>query len=115
LHKTRQRHAALRVPMAAQDAPAAAAQAKLVTIRETLASMDEDRRQDQSALLEVERTIQNARERLARLEAEKLALERWLSKDPIAAASGALRQASLPGIHGPVRSLFKTSGSYERL
>jgi len=73
------------------------------------------RRQDQSALVEVERTLQNARERLARLEAEKIALERWLSKDPVAAASGALRQASLPGIQGPVRSLFKTSGAYERL
>src|SRR5207302_2380781 len=101
--------------IAAQDKQAAEAREKLASIRRALAAMDEHRRRDQSALVELERTLQNARERVARLEAEKTSLERWLSKDPVAVAASALRQASLPGIHGPIRVLFKTSGPYERL
>ena len=54
-------------------------------------------------------------ERLARLETEKISLERWLSQDPVALASGALLHASLPGIHGPVGRLLRTSGPYQRL
>ena len=51
-------------------------------------------RQDEAARVELERTIQNARERLARLEAEKISLERWLSQDPVALAS----ERSAPGV-----------------
>src|SRR5207244_1965845 len=52
---------------------------------------------------------------LARLEAEKTTLERWLQQDPVMTATSALHQASLPGIYGPIRDLLKTNVPYERL
>ena len=52
---------------------------------------------------------------MARLEAEKVALERWLRQDPVAVASDALRQAALPGIYGPLGQLFKAPHAYQRL
>ncbi len=115
LEKIRQRGVLLKGQIDSQSQESGATQEKLVTIQNTLRAIEELKRQDQSALIDLERTIQNARERMARLEAEKISLERWLDKDPVALAASALRQASLPGIHGPVQMLFKTSGPYERL
>ena len=115
LEKIRLRRGALEEQISSQDRQSQATQEKLITVQNTLAAIDDLQRQDRAKLLELERTIQNARERMARLEAEKVSLERWLSQDPVALATNALRQASLPGIHGPVQDLLKTSGPYQRL
>ena len=115
LEKLHLRRDALDEQQAAQDKQAAETQAKLVTVQNTLRAIEDLQRQDRATLSELDRAIQSGRERLARLEAEKISLERWLSQDPVALASGALRHASLPGIHGPVGLLLKTSGPYQRL
>ena len=88
---------------------------KLTAVQNALQTMDDLQKQDQDALAEVETRIQTSRERLARLETEKISLERWLSQDPVARAAAALRRQSLPGIHGPVNELLVTSDPYQRL
>jgi chromosome segregation protein len=115
LEKLGQRRTILDGQIVAQDKAAAQTLENLFSVQHSLRAIEDNRQENQSKSLELERTIQNARERLARLEAEKNSLERWLSQDPVAMASSALRQAALPGIYGPVRTLFKTSGPYERL
>ncbi len=115
LEKIRLRRAALDEQVRSQEKQVSETQEKLATIQNTLRAIEALQKQDEAARLEHERTIQNARERLARLEAEKISLERWLSQDPVALAAGALRNASLPGIHGPVSQLLRTSGPYQRL
>jgi len=115
LDKIRLRRGALDEQISSQENQALETQEKLVTVQNAFRAIDDLQRRDRAALLELERSIQNARERLARLEAEKLSLERWLSRDPVALATSALRQASLPGLYGPVESLLKTSGPYQRL
>src|SRR4029079_9545023 len=52
---------------------------------------------------------------LARLEAEKESLERWLQQNPTVMASAALRQQEMPGVYGPIADLFKTEQPYEKL
>ncbi len=113
--KSALRRGALDEQIASQEKQAVETQENLTTIQNTLRAIDDLQRQDRTALAELERSIQNGRERLARLEAEKISLERWLSQDPVALAAGALRHASLPGIHGPVGRLLRTSGPYQRL
>lgn len=115
LQKVQQRRQALETEIAAQAQRLTEAREKLILSQSVLNELEESRKANQQSLSEVERVIQNARERVARLEAEKQSLERWLSKDPVAMAASALRIASLPGIQGPVRLLFKSSGPYERL
>ena len=90
-------------------------QEQLMAVQNALQVMDERQKQDQDALVEVEGNIQTSRERLARLETEKISLERWLSQDPVAQAAAALRRQSLPGIHGPINELLVTSEPYQRL
>ena len=115
LEKIRLRRSAQEEQIRSQEKQATETQEKLTTIQNSLRSISELQQQDEAARVELERIIQNARERLARLEAEKVSLERWLSQDPVALASGALRQASLPGVYGPVSELLKTSGPFQRL
>jgi len=115
LEKIGLRRGALDEQMALQEKQAIDTQEKLITVQNTLRAIDDLQRQDKTALAELGRSIQNGRERLARLEAEQLSLERWLSQDPVALAASALRQASLPGIHGPVSMLLRTGGPYQRL
>jgi chromosome segregation protein len=88
---------------------------KLAAVQSALLAMDALQKQDQESHAEVEKNIQASRERLARLEAEKISLERWLSQDPVALAATALRQHALPGIHGPINELMTTSEPYQRL
>jgi chromosome segregation protein len=115
LEKINLRKGALDEQMGLQEKQSVDTQEKLLTIQNTLTAIDDLQRQDKTALQELERSIQNGREKLARLEVEQISLERWLSQDPVALAASALRQASLPGIHGPVSLLLKTSGPYQRL
>jgi chromosome segregation protein len=115
IEKISLRRGALEEQAALQEKQSVDTQEKLVTIQNTLRAIDDLQRRDRMALAELERSIQSGRERLARLEAEQISLERWLSQDPVALAAGALRQASLPGIHGPVSLLLRTSGPYQRL
>src|SRR5262249_2676253 len=88
---------------------------RLATVQTQLQALDEQQAADREKLIDMEQTIQSARERLARLEAEKIALERWLSQDPVALAASALHQQGLPGIYGPGSTLLKTSGPFQRL
>jgi len=69
--------------------------------------MEDVQRDDVGKLAALEHTIQETRERLASLEAEKSSLERWLSQNPIVFASNALREKALPGIYGPLGALLQ--------
>jgi len=115
LGKISLRRSALQEQIGSQEKQAGETQDKLTTIQNTLRVLAEQQQQDESALTDLERNIQNGRERLARLEAEKISLERWLSQDPVAQASSALRQVSLPGVYGPVSDLLRTSSPFQRL
>ncbi len=115
LEKIRQRARIAQEQIDVQEKQAREAEGKFKEAERALADLERRRQADQKAWLELERSVQDARERLARLEAEKTSLERWLSKDPVTMAAASLRAASLPGLHGPVRLLLRTSGPYERL
>lgn len=115
LEKAQTRRAALDEQAQQQERLAQSTRERLEAVQSKLQEIDAQQLNDRDALAELEKTIQQARERLARLEAEKVALERWLSQDPVALASSSLRRASLPGIHGPVSDLLKTSDPYRRL
>jgi len=115
LEKVQLRRGALDEQLRQQEVLSADADAKFVTVQNTLKAIEQLQIADQAQLHELEKKIQSSRERLARLEAEKESLERWLSKDPVAVATSALRQQSLPGVAGPIRDLFRTSEPYQRL
>jgi chromosome segregation protein len=115
IEKINLRRGALDEQMLLQEKQSVETTERFQTIQNTLRVIDDLQRQDRTALAELEKSVQNGRERLARLEAEQISLERWLSQDPVAQAAGALRQASLPGIQGPVGLLLRTSGPYQRL
>jgi chromosome segregation protein len=115
LEKVQVRRAAFDEQIHQQEEQAGQTQAQYTALTAEVAALDEQQRLDQETLVSLEGQIQEARERLARLETEKVALERWLSQDPIAVASDALQQAALPGIHGPIGELFKAAQPYQRL
>ncbi len=101
LEKIRLRRAALQEQISSQEKQASETQDKLITIQNALRSIEELQRQNEAARLETERTIQNARERMARLEAEKISLERWLSQDPVALASARFGRRRSPECMAP--------------
>jgi len=115
LEKVQVRRAAFDEQIHQQEELAGQTQAQYTALAAEVAALDEQQRLDQDTLVLLETQIQEARERLARLEAEKIALERWLSQDPIAVGSEALRRAALPGVHGPIGELFKAAHPYQRL
>lgn len=98
-----------------QEGQAAETAERLQTIQNALRDIDQLQSADQQRVKELEADIHQARERLARLDAEKIALERWLGQDPMAKATHALRDAKLAGIYGPISDLFKTTEPYQRL
>jgi chromosome segregation protein len=100
--KSQERRAALEEQLQIQERQAVGTQQKLAAIRASLQTLEDAQRSDTDMLQSVELKIQEAREGLASLEAEKLSLERWLNQNPIMLASGVLRQQPQPGIHGPV-------------
>ncbi len=115
LEKVQLRRAAGDAQIAEQEALASATRDRLTTVQNALCAIDALQLTDQDALAGAEKTIQETRERLARLEAEKTSLERSLSQNPVALASTALHQQSPPGIFGPVEDLFRVSEPYRRL
>ena len=115
LEKVQMRRSALEEQIQREEAQVAATQDKLSTIQNTLRSMVELHTQDQATLAEMEQMIYATRERLARLEAEKQSIERWLGQDPVALAVTALKEHNMPGIYGPISELFKTGESHQRL
>lgn len=90
-------------------------QEQLQTLEKQLQDLEEAQTQDKHKLAEIEQAVQSARERIARLEAEKVSMERWLGQDPIAMGTVALRQKGLPGIYGPINTIFHTSEPYQKL
>lgn len=115
LEKALQRREPLAGQIVEQEKQVAESLSRLTVIEQSLVSLDEAQKIDGEKLLDMEQTIQSSKERLARLEAEKISLERWLSQDPVALASEALRQNAVPGVYGPVGTLFRTSEPYQRL
>jgi chromosome segregation protein len=115
LEKVQTRRSGLEEQLQQQGQLAQSTQDRLRSAQSRLSELDAQQQKDRDALADVEKNIQELRERLARLGAEKIALERWLQQDPVALAASALRQASLPGIHGPVSDLLRTSNPYQRL
>lgn len=115
LERVEQRRAAYDEQIRQQERLAAETSERLQMIQKTLSDLDALQGIDQARLLELDLTIQSGRERVVRLEAEKVSLERWLGQDPVAQASVALRDAALPGIYGPVSSLFVTEAPFQRL
>jgi chromosome segregation protein len=115
MEKVSERRVALDAQLAEQERQAAATRERSATVQDALQKLDEAQRADSEKLTGLEQRIQQSRERLASLEAEKVSLERWLGQNPVMLASYALREKELPGIYGPVGSLIKTSSSYQKL
>ena len=115
LEKVQLRRAAFDEQIHQQEIQAGEMQSQYTALVAELTALDEQQKQDQETLLSLDGQIQEARERVARLETEKVALERWLRQDPVAVASDALRQASLHGIAGPLGQLFRAPHPYQRL
>ena len=115
LEKVQLRRAAFDEQIHQQEIQAAETQSQYTTLAAELTALDAQQNQDQDTLILLESQIHEARESLARLEAEKIALERWLSQDPIAVGAEALRQAALPRIQGPLGQLLKAQHSHQRL
>ena len=115
LEKVQLRRAAFDEQIHQQEVLAGETQAQYTALTAEVAALDEQQKADQETLVTLETHIQRARERLARLEAEKVSLERWLSQDPVAVGADALRRAALPGIQGPLGQVFKAAHPYQRL
>lgn len=115
LDKVRMRREALEEQIVQQERLARDTESKLMTVQNALRDIDALQTTDRATLSALEESIQGHRERAARLEAEKVALERWLNQDPVALAASALRQVSLPGVYGPISDLLRTTHPYQRL
>jgi len=115
LEKVQLRRAAFDEQITQQEEQAGQTHQQLTALQAQVVELDEQQKRDQDTLVQLENTIQAGRERLARLEAEKISLERWLSQDPVVTASAALRSANLQGISGPIGQLFQTDHSRQRL
>jgi len=115
LEKIQAKRATLDEQAAQQQLLASQSQDRLTTVQNALRAIENLQREAAEKLSEAEKAIQTARERLARLDAEKVSLERWLSRNPVAVAATAMRLEQLPGIHGPISELFKTSDPYKRM
>ncbi len=115
LEKVQQKRQTLEEQIRSQETTTAQSREQLAGLESRHGAIEEQQTRNTDKLQEVDSAIQSARERIARLEAEKVSLERWLSQDPVALASHFIRQQNLPGIHGPISSIFKTSEPYQRL
>lgn len=113
--KVQLRRGALAEQIQQQEQLAQTTQSRLTAAQKALETLENAHRQEAQRLAETEEAIQSSRERLARLEAEKISLERSLGQDPVARAAVALQQEALPGIYGPLGVLFKTDASHQRL
>ncbi len=98
-----------------QETKAQEAAHQLASARERLSVLALAQAQDRDRQSAADSGLQHLRERWAALEAEKVALERWLAQDPSVQAVNHLRRAPLAGIHGPVSDLFKTPSTHRRL
>lgn len=98
-----------------QDERTTVAAQRLQDVESRWQALEAQQAADRHAHRQVEDRLHTLRETLAALEAERVALERWLAQDPVAMGASAVAQAALPGIHGPVSALFKTSGPFQRL
>jgi len=115
LEKLQARKAALEEQRLQQDERTRQAAASLSALDDQFLAIESDQERDRMSLATADEQILKLRERLAALDAEKVALERWLAQDPSAMAVAALKQQPLPGISGPVSDLFRTSGPYQKL
>ncbi|OGR91846.1 MAG: chromosome segregation protein SMC [Elusimicrobia bacterium RIFCSPLOWO2_01_FULL_59_12] len=113
--KVRDRRASVEKQVEDQGRQTVATQERLAVVHNSLASLDLAQQDDSEKLSALEKNIQETRERLAGMDAEKASLERWLSQNPVALASATLRQQEFPGVAGPVGALFKTSAPYQKL
>ncbi len=113
--KIRERRLLVEQQVEEAEQQAVSAQEQLGVARAALESLDLAQRDEAQKLSTFETGIQETREKLASLEAERSSLERWLSQDPTAFATASLRQQEFPGIYGPISALFKTSEPYQKL
>src|SRR5262249_8126497 len=84
LEKVSERRAAFPQQVEGKEIQAAATQAHVSEIQKALTALDIAQQADTEQLSTLEKSIQETRERLASLDAEKLSLERWLGQNPVA-------------------------------